>query len=707
MRLSITIVLLGLIASVYCACDSKSNFTTHNSRPTITNATFSVLTRVLTVTVSDTDDDDVTVSITQPAGLVADATSRTVAGGQGNATFSWTTTDALAGATGETTISASDGSTTTPVTQVVTIAIPAADPLNITHVAVADLGDGSATLTVTVADLAHNAVTVAVSSPAGMAVDNLSRVVTGGNGAAVFTYTASEIHAGAAGSVAITADDGHGATDSTTQALTIAPVGPLSITAASAVDLGDGRARLTVTIAHFDNITSGVTVTVPPGMTVDSQLRMVPGGNGDAVFTYLADDAAAGATGTVTISADQDTNTASMALTVTIAPVATPAGPVIGAVTWTDNNNGSGTLAVPVTRSASADVTVSVTAVAGASFDHMSLIISGGTGTANFILTEDTAGAGASGAVTITATDGTESDIATLAVVLSAAAPTGPVIGAVTWTDGGHGQGTLSVPVSRATAADMSVSVTPITGATFDQPMRIVSGGTGSVTFTLLEATAGAGASGAVTITADDGTETDTETLTVTLASHIILHGAPVEPDTLYAYPLAVTTTVGTPVTVIVYTGEPANPLTFLSSVGFTVETAGTYVANSFNVGAPGGGRNDTDGYWALLGPPAPGNGWYLDLGDALLPGAPTVIGGGLHRYNFAVITQGPFSPPAQPLENGAILFNFQLTFSTPGTYHLGFQLNDGAFDQTYYSDWNTDSYFWSTLDNSNTITVH
>jgi hypothetical protein len=145
-----------------------------------------------------------------------------------------------------------------------------------------------------------------------------------------------------------------------------------------------------------------------------------------------------------------------------------------------------------------------------------------------------------------------------------------------------------------------------------------------------------------------------------------------------------------------------------MSSVGFTVETAGTYVGSSFNVGWPGGLRTDTDGYWALLGPPAPANGAYLDLGDALMPGAATDIGGGLHRYNFAVVTQGPFAAPAAiGTGQGPVLYTFQVSFSAANIYHLGFQLNDGAFDQTYYSDQNGTNFFWGTLDGSNTITVN
>ena len=174
--------------------------------------------------------------------------------------------------------------------------------------------------------------------------------------------------------------------------------------------------------------------------------------------------------------------------------------------------------------------------------------------------------------------------------------------------------------------------------------------------------------------------------------------------DTLYPYVPATTAAVGAPVTVYAVTGMPANPLQFLTTVGFTCETAGTYVANSFNYGNPGGARTDTDGYWALMGPPAPTV--YLDLGDALVPGAAVDIGGGAHRYNFAIVPQGVFAAPATLPNGAAVLFNFQVTFSAIGNYNFGFQLNDGAFDQTYYSDGASNNYHWATLE-TDTITVN
>jgi len=76
---------------------------------------------VLTVTVSDPDGDEVTVTVTEPAGLVVDATSKVATGG--TAVFNWSATDPIAGGSGDTTITADDGlGGTDTATETITIA---------------------------------------------------------------------------------------------------------------------------------------------------------------------------------------------------------------------------------------------------------------------------------------------------------------------------------------------------------------------------------------------------------------------------------------------------------------------------------------------------------------------------------------------------------------------------------------------------------
>jgi hypothetical protein len=64
---------------------------------------------VLTVTVSDVENDDVTVTVTEPAGLMVDATSKVVSGGNGSVDFNWSAEDIIDGGSGSTDITADDG----------------------------------------------------------------------------------------------------------------------------------------------------------------------------------------------------------------------------------------------------------------------------------------------------------------------------------------------------------------------------------------------------------------------------------------------------------------------------------------------------------------------------------------------------------------------------------------------------------------------
>lgn len=161
-------------------------------------------------------------------------------------------------------------------------------------------------------------------------------------------------------------------------------------------------------------------------------------------------------------------------------------------------------------------------------------------------------------------------------------------------------------------------------------------------------------------------------------------------PDTLYAYPLQLTAAVGAPVTVVVATGQPAHALQFVSCVSVTIDAEGQYAGNSFNIGAPGGSRVDSDGIWAAMGVP---DGQFLDLGDTMLPGTGTAIGD-RHAYDFAVVSMGPFPAADAP----GVLFNFQLSFNQPGTYRIGLREKSSDFDMTYYSDANGANYYWGAL---------
>jgi flagellar hook assembly protein FlgD len=544
------------------------------------------------------------------------------------------------------------------------------------------------TVQVTDPDAGDN-VTVTVSVPAGLQVDATQKVIST-SGTVNFHWSATSAAAGGTGDTTVRATDEGGAFATRTATITVEPVVPGATPVIGAVTYDAASGLLTVPVTDADGGNVTVTVTAVAGLNVDNltQTVAVPG---NALLHWSAADAHAGGAGDTTIgAADAEGHNATTATqTITIASV--NAAPVIGAVTYVA---AMGVLTVPVTDADNDDVTVTVTVPTDTQVDHATATVTGGNGNAVFTFSLVAPATNATGDSNITADDahgGT--DTATQAITLGSA-NNAPVIGTVTYAGG-----VLTVPVTDPDNDDVTVTVTDVAGFTVDNNTQVVTGGNGNAIFHWTPGDIITGASGDTTITADDGRGG-----VDTLVFHLSDGPSSFEADTLYPFVPGATAAVGAPVTVYVVTGMPAHPLQFLTSVGFTCETAGTYVANSFNYGVPGGGRAETDGYWALMGPPAPTV--YLDLGDALVPGAAVDVGGGLHRYNFAIVPQGIFAAPASMPGNAAVLFNFQLTFSAAGTYNFGFQLNDGSFDQTYYSDGASNNYFWGTLQ-TDTVTVN
>ena len=84
---------------------------------------------VVTVTVADAEGDDVTVTATAITGATLAVGTQTVAGGNGDAVFTFTADDAFAGATGTTTIAVTDTEHTDTVTQDQAVEI---DPISVT-----------------------------------------------------------------------------------------------------------------------------------------------------------------------------------------------------------------------------------------------------------------------------------------------------------------------------------------------------------------------------------------------------------------------------------------------------------------------------------------------------------------------------------------------------------------------------------------------
>jgi hypothetical protein len=261
----------------------------------------------------------------------------------------------------------------------------------------------------------------------------------------------------------------------------------------------------------------------------------------------------------------------------------------------------------------------------------------------------------------------------------------------------------VTVTVADADNEDVTVAVTGTTD-TNDPADQVVTGGNGTATFFFSPTDIVAGADSDVTFTATDASGGAATTPAVV---HVTCPGFTPAADTLYAIPLSTTTTVGTPVTVLVFTGDPANPFQYMTGVR-VVTTAAVgdfdYDSGSFNVGMPGGAADDVDGIWSAMGI---NNGDFLLAPDSFYN--PVDAGGGLTGLDFNVTPLGGSDLTGS--ENGA-LFNFGATFSTPGTYTLGFQQTN-VVNRTYYQDGNqAPDYFWADITNNhagipNSVTVN
>jgi len=261
---------------------------------------------------------------------------------------------------------------------------------------------------------------------------------------------------------------------------------------------------------------------------------------------------------------------------------------------------------------------------------------------------------------------------------------------------------TCSVLVTVADSDGDDVSITqsvPAAMTPLDTDTN-VTGGNGSVTFHYAPTDILAGASGTISYTVDDGNGG-----TATLGGNLFCAGVVLEPDTLYAIPTRDTVNVGSPLTMIVATGDPANPFEYMNGVRITCDaTSGfDYVGHSFNVGALGGAADDVDGFWAAMSGIA--NGDFLLAPDSFYNVQDA--GAGLSALDFNITPLGGAN-----IDNGSgALFNFQATFTTAGTYVFGFQ-EFNIVDRTFYNDDSQGTiYHWGDVTNThagvkNSVTV-
>ena len=198
-----------------------------------------------------------------------------------------------------------------------------------------------------------------------------------------------------------------------------------------------------------------------------------------------------------------------------------------------------------------------------------------------------------------------------------------------------------------------------------------------------------ADASDSVDVTVNDG-DADSAVTAVT----ITVPGIVLAADTLYAIPLNTSVATGENCLVVVATGDPANPFQYVNGVGLTIASDADKT-DSFNIGVPGGGAGDVDGFWTTMNP---GGGFLLPPFNFIVA---TDIGGGLERWDFNVTPIGG----ADVAAGEGALFNFTFTFGSAGTKTFGFQEVSGV-KRTYYSDGASTEYFWGDITNATAPTV-
>ena len=290
---------------------------------------------------------------------------------------------------------------------------------------------------------------------------------------------------------------------------------------------------------------------------------------------------------------------------------------------------------------------------------------------------------------TATVTDGanvTQSDSVTFSVRETQNAA--PVITSATFA-----AGVVSVVASDADGDALTFSATVVSG-------NVTLGGPSNATATSADFSVSpgdiiAGGNFVVNVVASDGTASDNADVNGSFGAF------PLAADTLYALATAGSASAGGNVRIAVATGDTANSFQYMNGCGVTCESGASYNKKSFDTGDIDG---DTE-------PGAPIDGVWADMGasDFLLPNdsfiVGTDIGGGISRTDFNVTPLG-----GSDITANGLLFSFEYTFASAGTYNLGFEAVN-VVSRTYYQDSSAATdFFWGNIANShafNTITVN
>lgn len=248
---------------------------------------------------------------------------------------------------------------------------------------------------------------------------------------------------------------------------------------------------------------------------------------------------------------------------------------------------------------------------------------------------------------------------------------------------GGEGTTDITVQADDTSGDDITITATPPVGFTVSGPQTVPSGS--AAIFHFIADDLLAGGTGTAYFDGDNGRGGTAQVSAIVTQSPIVLAA-----DTLYAIPLQGSAAAGEPVRIVVATGVPANPFQFMNGCRVTAPTGFTYVANSLNLGNPGGGAGDADGFWAGMNPGGgltlPPDGFIREFD----------LGGGQTGISFNVT---PLGGSDQTTASGA-LFMFEATFAA-GSNRLGFQEATGAVKRTFYSDGALTEYFWGDISNN------
>ncbi|MBN2082299.1 hypothetical protein JW859_08845 [bacterium] len=250
----------------------------------------------------------------------------------------------------------------------------------------------------------------------------------------------------------------------------------------------------------------------------------------------------------------------------------------------------------------------------------------------------------------------------------------------INWSAFNFGERTLIVNASDLnTDEELTIEVTEPAGFHADTTSQFFNDNDAQAVFawTIDEPAAGRTGTAQVTVTDKYG-----------LTAEIGTFMAGLEPDTLYAIPLATAAVVDEPVRIVVTTGQLPNPFQYLCMAGLTVEQGAALVTESINVGAVGGAMRTPDGLWAEMDPSSltGTDGWGIHVG-----------GDARHRWEFYLLpTAG-----VDLVDAAGDLFNFEFTFSEAGTYILGFEQVTGTVKRTYYEDWDEYEYYWGDISNN------